>query len=375
MPRDAGSANRYVTVVQKLLLLSLLFLPLSTVRADSIELQDGTTIEGKILSVGPEAVVMEVRPSPTIVEEKTFARTEVARISRTSADDLAFEMLTQTGLPSTADSPEVYEAYLESQVRPFMKEFAYSKHMPAVRRLAAQLEAEQARVRGGEVKIDGEWLPAGPGAEADPEVRGRLELAKMRQTTQPAAALACFEILEKDSRNTSAFPEAIRLARARLAEMQTLVTRMRADTERRERELSEGLQLASIDRRQVMQQGIDQERATLKTRVEAAKNSGGKWREPLPDLAYLGEMEKTIRNEEDRLGKIDLGPMEAAVAAARTAEQQLNAGDLGGASASLDEAQKLWSQYAPLASLKESLKKAQDEAARRAKEKEKPSES
>jgi hypothetical protein len=157
--------------------------------------------------------------------------------------------------------------------------------------------------------------------------------------------------------------------------MQTLVTRMRADTERRERELSEGLQLASIDRRQVMQQGIDQERATLKTRVEAAKNSGGKWREPLPDLAYLGEMEKTIRNEEDRLGKIDLGPMEAAVAAARTAEQQLNAGDLGGASASLDEAQKLWSQYAPLASLKESLKKAQDEAARRAKEKEKPSES
>jgi hypothetical protein len=355
------------------LLLSFLLLPLTFVLADSIELRDGTKIEGKILSISPESVVMEVRPTSTIVEEKTYARSEVDRINRTSADDLAFERLSQAGLPSTADSPEVYEALLESQVRPFMKNFAYSKHMPAVRQLAARLEEELARARGGEVKIDGEWIPAGSGTETDPEVRGRLHLAKMKQAAQPAAALAAFEVLEKESRNTSAYPEAIRLARTRLAEMQTLVTRMRADTERRERELSEGLQLASIDRRQIMQQGIDQERAALKTRIEAAKKSGGKWHEPVPDPAYLLEMEKTIRQEEDRLGKIDPSTMDAAVAAAQTARQQAEAGDFAKASANLDEAQKLWPQYVLLASLKESLRKAQEEAARRAKEEEKSS--
>ena len=355
------------------LLLSFLLLPLTFVLADSIELRDGTEIEGRILSISPESVVMEVRPTATIVEEKTYARAEVARINRTSADDLAFERLSQAGLPSTADSPGVYEALLESQVRPFMKNFAYSKHMPAVRQLAARIEEEQARVRGGEVKIDGEWIPAGSGVETDPDVRGRLHLASMKQAAQPVAALAAFEILEKESRNTSAYPEAIRLARTRLAEMQTLVARMRADTERRERELSEGLQLASVDRRQIMQQGIDQERAALKTRVEAAKKSGGKWREPLPDPAYLVEMEKSIRQEEDRLGKIDPDPMEEAVAAARTARQQTEAGDFEGASAKLDEAQKLWPQYVLLAPLKESLRKAQEEAALRAAEEEKTS--
>jgi hypothetical protein len=89
------------------LLLSFLLLPLTFVLADSIELRDGTKIEGKILSISPESVVMEVRPTSTIVEEKTYARSEVDRINRTSADDLAFERLSQAGLPSTADSPEV----------------------------------------------------------------------------------------------------------------------------------------------------------------------------------------------------------------------------------------------------------------------------
>jgi hypothetical protein len=65
--------------------------------------------------------------------------------------------------------------------------------------------------------------------------------------------------------------------------------------------------------------------------------------------------------------------MEAAVAAAQTARQQAEAGDFAEASANLDEAQKLWPQYVLLASLKESLRKAQEEAARRAKEEEKSS--
>lgn len=348
--------------MQKLLLFSLLFLPLAGIQADSIELQDGSKVEGKILSITPESVVMEIRPTPTVVEEKTFARTDVARINRTSADDLAFERLEQTGIPATADSPDVYGKILESQVRPFMQQFAYSKHMPAVRKMAADLEAEQARVRAGEIKVNGEWISAGPDAVKDPEVRGRLHLAKMTQAANPAAAMIAFESLEKESRNTSAYPEAVRLARGKMAELQTLVTRMRSETERREKELAEGLKLASVDRRQVMQQGIDQERAAVKARIDTAKKTGGKWREPLPDLAYLGDLEKTIRGESDRLDKIDVETMEAAVTAAGRARGEIASGELAAAQSSLDEASRLWSQHVVLASLRESLKKAQSTA-------------
>lgn len=356
MPRDAAPATVYFSIVQKILLLSLVCLPLATLRAESIELQDGTKVEGKILSVTPESVVVEVRPTPGIVEEKTFARTEVKRIKRTSPDDLAFEKLREAGLPNTADKPEVYEKFLESEVRPFLREFAYSKHVPTVRKMAAEAEAEQARVVAGEVKIDGAWVPAGADAARDPEIRARLQLSKMRQATQPGAALVAFEILEKEGRNTSSYPEAVGFARAKLAELQTLVDRQRTDTQRREKEQAQGLELASIDQRLIIQRGIDQERAAVKSRIEATKKTGSKWKDPLPDVAYLNELEKNIKAEQDRLAKIDIDGMTSAVSAAQKAREEIAAGDSAAASGSIEEAARLWPQYVVLASLRESLK-------------------
>jgi len=361
--------------VQKLLLLSLLCFPLATYATESIELTNGTKVEGKILSVDSQSVVMEVSPSPAIIEEKTFPRDQVAKINRPRPDDLAFDRLSKAGIPNTADSPEVYGKFLESQVQPFMKDFAYSKHMPAVRKMAAEVEAEQERVRAGEVKIEGEWIAAGADTSSDAEVRGRLQLVTMKQSSQPWSGLRAFETLEKESRNSSAYPEAIRLAQGQLSDFMGLITQTRTQAERREKELAEGLQLASIDRRNIMQQGIDEERSAIKSRIEAAKKSGSKWQEPLPDLAYLTALEKQTRTESDRLAKIDLTKMDAAIAVARRAKEEIESGDLVAAEASLGEAQKLWSQHVLLASLKESLKKAQEEAARAAKEQQKPSES
>jgi hypothetical protein len=72
------------------------------------------------------------------------------------------------------------------------------------------------------------------------------------------------------------------------------------------------------------------------------------------------------------LEKVDTQKLSEAVAKARRAGEQLEAGDLEGAKTSLDEAKTLWPQYGRLAPLQESLKKAQEEAARRAKEEAKP---
>ncbi len=373
MPRDDRPANRYFDVVQKLLLLSLLCLPLATYGTESIELQDGTKVEGRILSVTAESVLMDVQTSPTIREEKSFPRSEVAKIHRASQDDLAFEEVAAIVVPPTADSPAIYDALLDQKVRPFMKNFAYSKHMPEARKLAAVLEAERARVAAGEVKVDGDWIAADATPAERTELAGRVQLAKMKESSDPVTALVAFEVLEKSGNTSSSYPQAVQLALQKIAQLGPELLRTRANLERRTSEQAQGLQLASEDRRLQMESAISQEKAAVQAQVARAKQSGSKWIPVMPDAKVLDDLAKLADAEEARLSKIDTKTLTDGVDAARAAQAKLETGDFPGAAADLDEAQKLWPQYVLLASLKESLKKAQAEAAAQAKAAQNPS--
>lgn len=366
MLRDAGRFARYGFPVKKHLLPGLLCLPLAVYGTEAIELQDGTKIEGRILSVTPESVVMDVQTSPTIREQKSYPRSGVAKIRRASQDDIAFEEVAATVIPPTADNPSVYDALLEQRVRPFMKNYPYSKHMPEARKLAAALEAERDRVAAGETKVDGEWMAADASPADRVELGGRVQLAKMKAADDPIAGLMAFEVLEKNGSTSSSYPESVTLALELVENLRPNINRARTELERRTREQEQGRQLASEDRRLLMEQGIAQEKAAIQSRLERAKQAGSKWMPVLPDAQTLDALSKLADSEQTRLAKIDVETLSAAVAAAKDAQTKLEAGDLDGAKAGLDEAQKLWSQHVLLASLKESLKKAESEAAQSA---------
>lgn len=363
MPRDEPPPTGYFSAVPKLLFFSLLCLPLTPLHAEWIELQDGTKVDGAIRSVTADAVIIEVQTSPTIREEKSYPRTEVVKIQRASQDDMAFAEVAEIAVPATADSPEVYDALLEQKVRPFMKNYAYSKHMPEARKLAATLETERTRVAAGEVKIDGEWIGAEAALSDQTELGGRVQLSKMKAAADPPAILAAYEALEKGHGTSSSYPEAVTLARAALEELRVALARTRTELERRTREQEEGLLLASVDQRLLMEQGIAQEKAAIQTQVDRTKQSGSKWPPLLPDAKVLDDLSKLADSEETRLGKLDVETLASGVAAAREAEEQIHAGQLDAAQQSLERAGKLWSQHVLLASLRESLKKAREEIA------------
>lgn len=371
MPRDAGPANRYINFVKKPLFLVLLCFAPTIHASESIELQDGTKVEGKILSVNPATVLIEVQTSPTIREEKSYPRAEVAKIERASQDDLAFEEVAALAVPATADNAAVYDAPLE-RVRSFMTSYGYSKHVPEARRLAATLETERARIAAGEVKVDGQWISGGAAGPDKTELGGRIQLSKMRSAPDAASALMAFEVLEKNHATTSAYPEAVQLARESIGRLRSDLSRTRADLDRRTREQEQGLQLASADRRLQMERGIAQEKATAQAQIDRAKQSGSKWLPLLPDAKVLEEMSKLADTEDLRLAKLDTSNMTEGVAAAAGAKEQISNGQLAEAKASLERAGQLWPQYALLAPLKESLQKAEKEAAGQAKEQAKP---
>jgi len=369
LPRDAPPPSSYFPGVQKLLLTCLLCLGLASVRAEWIELQDGTKVEGTILSVTPETVLIEVQTTPSIREAKSFPRETVGKIQRATQDDIAFEEIADIAPPATADHPAAYDGPLE-KVRTFAKNYAYSRHMAAARKIMASLETERSRVAAGEVKIDGEWVTADASPADRTELGGRVQLSKMKSATDPAAALAAFEVMEKNHNTSSAYPEAVKEAVASIEKLRADLVRTRTELDRRTREQEQGLQLASEDRRLQIEAGITQEKAAVQAQVERVSQSGGKWLPVLADAKVLEDLSKLADTEEARLSRIDVEKMSAAVDTVRTARAQLDSGDLEGAKTSLDEAQKLWSQHVLLASLRDSLKKAQDEAGRRAKEEE-----
>ena len=350
--------NRYFSLVKKLLFLSLLVLPLASLWADSIELRDGTKVDGKILSVTAETLLMEVQTSPTIREEKSYPRSEVTKMQRATQDDVAYAEVTALTVPSTANHPAVYDAPLE-RVRAFMTNYAYSKHIPEARKLAAVLESERARVAAGEVKLDGAWVAADASPAESTELGGRVQLAKMKESSDPIAALTSFEIIEKNHITSSAYPESVKVARDSLVKLRTNLLRAQADLDRRNREQEQGLQLASVDRRLQMEQGMAQEKAAVQAQVERAKQSGSKWTPVLLDAKLLADLSTRVESEEARLSKIDTATLAAGATAVSEAQRQLAAGNLSAAKANLEQAQKLWSQHVLLASLQESLKKAE----------------
>ncbi len=354
---------RYGPAVVRFLFSAILFIALSPVRADFIELKDGTRIEGTITSVGPDQIRMEVQTTPTIRDEKSYPRSEVVRYQQATMDDLAFAEIAEVQAPATAERVEVYDVLLQQKIQPFMKNYGYSKHMPAARKLAQQLEAERQRVAGGEVKIEGEWISAADYAANRPAILARLQLANLKSAPDPASALMAFEIFEKEHATSPAYPGAVRLARTQIEALRLAITKSRTELERRKREQAEGLQLASEDRRIVIQRGIDQERAALAAQLSKARQAGSKWLPLLPDEQVLADLAKTADTEGLRLQQIDADKLDAAVAAVAQAQQELDAGQLDQAKATLARAEQLWPQSSQLPVLREALKKAQTQAA------------
>jgi len=356
--RDELLPRRYLYTVKNLLFLSLLVLPMAFLRGESIELRDGKKIEGKILSVNTQTVLIEVQTSPAIREEMSYPRSDVAKIQRASQDDVAYAEVAALLVPVTADNPAVYDAPLE-RVRSFMKNYAYSKNMPEARKLAAALEADRARLVAGEIKLGGVWVAADASPAERTELGGRVQLAKMKESSDPVAAMTAFEVLEKDHNTSSAYPDSVKVARDSLAKLRAGLVRARADLERRTRDQEQGLQLASEDRRLQIEQGIAQEKSAIQAQIERVKQSGSKWVPVLSDTKVLDDLSSLVESEEARLSKIDTATLGAGAAAVSEAQRQLAAGNLSAAKANLEQAQKLWSQHVLLASLQESLKKAE----------------
>ncbi len=329
-------------------------------RADSIELNDGTKVEGEIQDLSNESVTISIE-SPQgsgVFLEQRFPKTQVKHIEREDAESAEFESIKSMDVPQTADETKPYDEMLRNKIAPFLQKYPHGKFSSELNALSAKLETERERIIAGECKVSGVWMTRQQ-ADGDPETSAAIHLARMERAPTAISAMIAFDDLEKKHATSACYPAAVQIARVKIEQMAVEISRAKLDLARKLREREQGLQLASEDSRIVMEKGIAQENDATKAAIARAKQEGRKWLPLLPDTKLLDDLAKRVESEKKRLDGKDSEKMSRAVAKAHEAQQQLNSGDLTAARQSIQDASRSWPQLANLATLEQSLKRAE----------------
>lgn len=161
------------------------------VAADTVNLKDGTVLEGTVLTQDDQQITMEVRvASGTIIRKQTVKRSDVATITMSSAEEksrvqmeAAFDNTKTFQLDPTTSWPvEKYDQALTGVFRPFLSRYPNSPHAKEITDKISQWQAERDQVAAGKAKFRGQWLPAA-------EARKRYESEIVPGLLQQAQAL------------------------------------------------------------------------------------------------------------------------------------------------------------------------------------------
>ncbi len=344
---------------------ALLLFSCLLVRADVVELRSGERVEGTITSVTAVSVIIDVPVSEKIRDERIIPRAEVVRLERKMPDDVAYAAIAALKIPETLSDPAPLEAMMQAEVRPFLNRFAYSRHISNVRALQRQILAEQQRLAAGEVKIEGEWIPAEAFEKNRSALTGRLLLAQMNAamgSRDPASAMNAYDRLLREAPASESVPAAGLLARRALDSMVEALPLRAANLRREQQQREEGLKLAREDQRAVVEKALEQERQAAAQILVAAREKNQRWIPNPGDPGLVDEQLKLAREESAKVSALPLQAMQDAVQAAAAAREALGRGDLAVAETQAGQAAKLWPQLETLRPLSEDIAKAKASA-------------
>ena len=151
----------------------LLAAPLATAFADSVKLKSGEVVEGKVLSSDNASVTIETQFSPTITDQRTIARADIALLSVASEDEAAFAKIRDLKTPATALDATASTEILDNQLRPFLKKFPTSTRVADVKAIIKSFEADIERLRRAKRKSAANGMTSIPSRRRNTSSRPR----------------------------------------------------------------------------------------------------------------------------------------------------------------------------------------------------------
>jgi hypothetical protein len=272
--------------------------------ADTFQLKDGSTLEGRILKEDDTSYHVEVQVTKSIKDERTIAKADVRSIEREQPDAKAFEAIEKLMPAPDLLTASDYEARIKS-VEKFLTDHRGSSRAPAAKVMLEKLKAEANEILAGGIKMNGKIIPSTEYLANAYEIDARVMEARFRTLIKEARyleALRVFNEMSRDFRNTDAYREVLPLATQAINTYLAEVTQVAAGFDERMRQRQVGLSRMTPDDRATTEAAIKEETAELEARLKAEKDAKVGWVTTSPDLkASLDETLTFGKQELNRL--------------------------------------------------------------------------
>jgi hypothetical protein len=341
----------------------LLVLPLTTALADTIKLKSGQTLEGKIVKSDATTVTVELKFSPTITDQQSIARADIAAISVQSADEAAYAKLREIQPPATALDSSGYQALIDGQLNPFLKKFAYSPRVADVKAKIAELQADITRLENGEVKVAGTWYDKTAAAAEKYQIEAAAALDVMKAQIAAAnfpGALNEFDKLQR-YQNSTAYAEAIAPARKAIARLQQQLDFALANLPATQAQRQAAIDRTPPEQRADIQRAFDAERARATAAAAAAQKNNQRFFAIYAfDEQGLKSMQQAAQQLATQLQTVNTTKLTSGAKLVQTACAELASNEPAAAESTLTQLRATWPEYEGLHRLEQWLKAEQD---------------
>jgi len=342
-----------------LLLPTIGCIALQVVSADTVTLKSGEVLQGKVLLANDREILMDVQVSPSIKDQRTIARSDVAAVDQKKPDEEAYGLIKDLRPPKTSASVQDFEEPVQKQLNPFLKKFPYSAYVPEVRKNVELFEAEEDRIGAGEIKIDGQWISAENYAANRSTYDAILAHRRLQQISDSGdviGALNAFDRFEKSFKTSGAYIDVVVLTRKNLDTADKIAAAHLQNLPILKAKRDQGLAIASDDQKIVIAAGIEQDRKRAAQILDVAKSSGVRFVPILPENEEsLKETRRLCAEESRRLAALPVSDWKRALALTDSALANLQKGEITEAQSSLAEAALLWPDSAVIKSAQERL--------------------
>lgn len=348
------------------LLLGTLFWTALPLAADTIKLKSGETLEGTIISETRTSVTIEVPFSATIMDSRTIAKSEIEAMSRLTKDEVAYAALASLENPRTALDASAYQD-IKNQFTNFIKEFPNSIRLVDARERIAAIEEREARLAKGEVKFNGQWIPAKDYLAEKYQIEASVlesEMKRQLEARNPGGTLNIFEDLKKSYPNSIAYAESISTARKAVSDMDSRLLFELNNLPIKLDARAKTIERASLTDQPRVRQAMENEDARLKQIAEQATKSGRKFF-PISSIDENGLklMQKATDTVKTELARPELAKLESNVALARRTIDNIAAESVESARSSFDQLATAWPQFEALPRLKAKVEALEAKAA------------
>ena len=342
--------------------LALLLLPLAlglNATADTINLKDGTTIDGTITQQDANQVTVTYQVSESITDTRVIKIADIAKIEKTSEDTIAFGKLKEIKVdPWRSLSADSYSGTI-STLKDFLAKYPQSTHAKDVQAILNIFQAELNHVQAGDVKLFGRWVPASEAAARASEVQEQDLYLKMQDSSTRGdlvGALNAFTQLEKNYPGSRLYPHAIADAEALQDKLSAYAANAAASLQVSDAKWKQGVDITPEPEKSEMIAARQNEIAQYDALIAGAQRSQLKWPPFIPASQHsIDAINTLIASEKTRMAGLLVDKMNASLAESDKAAEAVVAGDVTGANAHLKTATTLWPANEEAATLQKSL--------------------